>query len=412
MYEFRTTTARLMVAFAVTLTAVLPVATTAGPPPADKCEASKNKIAGSYYSCLEKAESKAILKGLPPDYSKCTEKFLDKWGTAETKGAGSCPDTITAAQDMADYLAAQAAETASVLGGADIPTCAAELATCQDQLAAFGSGCDAPFACPATNAGHQTICGQLFDLEDGSKFQAMGAAGTQCTTPTAEGPCSLNIIAYDAVDFATNPAAATPLASDPVYIDDCGRYRLTDIVVPSGPFIGLSIDDADAPDSGPEGSTNTVSVSVAKQAGSSTANIDGWIASQATTDMWEISGAPPVSGGLFIPIFHEAVATTSRDLQDGVSVTKSGSPVPLQDHYFVATETARQSIDPSATVTGVNGTVLVTGASINDGVVYSGTGGGLSSECQWETHAGSSVPFILSVQAFRPQDVIGQACDR
>jgi len=86
--------------------------------------------------------------------------------------------------------------------------------------------------------------------------------------------------------------------------------------------------------------------------------------------------------------------------------------VPLQDHYFVATETARHTIDAAATATGNNGTVLVTGASVGDGPVYGGIGGGLSSDCVWETHAGASLANIVSVQDFRPQDAVGQTCDR
>jgi hypothetical protein len=385
----------------------------AGPPPADKCEAAKNKIAGAFYACLEKAEAKAILKAAPPDYSKCTAKFLEKWGTAETKGANACPDTIAVPQEMADYLAAQAAEAASVIGGADIPTCAADLESCQNALAACGTGCDAPLACPApTDANRQTICGQLFDLEDGSMFQAVGATGTQCTTPTGAGPCSLDIRAYDALEFGTNPQAAVPLVSDPVYMDDCGRYRLSDIEIPSGPFIELAIDDAEMAQQGPLGTTNTIAVVAPKQGGTATANFDGWVASDATTDLWESSGGPPVSGGLFVPIFRESVATTNRDLQDNVSILKGGNPIPAQDHYFVATEAARHTIDPGASVTGINGTVLVTGALVVDGVVYSGVGGGLSSNCVWATHAGASLPFIVSVQDFRPENAVAQTCDR
>lgn len=411
-FRTRTRTSRPLV-FAAALLAAVPVAATAGALPADKCEASKNKIAGAYYACVEKAEATAILKALPPDHSKCTAKFLAKWGTAETKGAGACPDTITLPQDMADYLAAQAAEATSVIGGANIPTCTADLASCRADLAALGAGCDAPFTCPApTAANRHTICGQLFDLEDGSRFQAIGAAGTECTTPTVEGPCSLKIVSYDALDFAANPGTAAPLPSGPIYIDDCGRYRVPDITIPSLAFIELVIDDADVAKQGPTGSTNTVGVTTPTQAGAATPDFDGWVASKATTDNWESSGGPPVSGGLYIPIFYERVPTMNRDLQDGVTITATGSLVPLRDHYFVATESARRTIDPTATATGINGTVLVTGASMSEGVAYSGIGGGLSSDCQWETHMGTSLANILSVQDFRPQDAIGQTCDR
>ncbi len=338
-------------------------------------------------------------------------KVLSSDALRVLKVAVSIPQTLTC--DCDDGGAASTCQTNLGICQGDVASCGSNLESCQSDLAACSAGCDAPFACPVpTDANHQTICGQLFDLEDGSKFQATDAAGVECTTPTDDGPCSLNVLAYDALAFASNPATAAPLASGPVYIDDCGRYRLPDIAIPSGPFIELEIDDAEQAKRGPTGSTNTVGVTAPKQAGTATPNFDGWVASDATTDMWENSGGPPVSGGLYIPIFYEKVARTNSDLQDGVTLTKSGNPVPLQDDYFVATESARHTIDPAATATGINGTVLVTGASVNDGVVYSGSGGDLSSNCQWEKHAGASLPFILSVQGFRPQDAIGQTCDR
>jgi Protein of unknown function (DUF1566) len=58
---------------------------------ADKCEAAKNKIAGKYAFCRQKAEAKAIKTGAPVDYSKCDTNFGGKWATAETRGGGMCP---------------------------------------------------------------------------------------------------------------------------------------------------------------------------------------------------------------------------------------------------------------------------------------------------------------------------------
>jgi hypothetical protein len=404
---------RLAILLTIALTTALPVVVTAGPPPEDKCEASKNKIAGALYACLEKAESTSILKGTSPDYSKCTAKFLEKWAGAETKGEDTCPDNIAAPQDMADYLSAQAAEAASVIGGAAIPTCAADLETCQEALAeCLPPVCDQPISCPPAGSGHQTICGQLYDLEDGSKFQAPGATGAQCSSTTASGPCSLEMKAYDALAFAADPGTAAPQATDPVYIDDCGRYRVPEITLPGGPLIGLTIDDATVVDHGPTGSTNTVAVATAKQGATATQNFDGWVASKATTDVWEGSGGPPVSGGLFVPIFFAQIDSTNRNLQSGVTVSRSGNPVPLQDNYFAVGESARQHIDGAATATGINGTALVTGASLGDGAVYSGSGGGLSASCEWPTYPASSNANVLAVQEIRPQSAVAQTCDR
>src|SRR5688572_9463847 len=96
----------------------------AGPSVADKCEAGRNKLAGSYLACREKAEAAAILKNAgTPDFSKCTAKFAEKWDGTETKAAGDCPDDVTTAP-MQTYLDEQAAAVAAIItGGEGIPTC-------------------------------------------------------------------------------------------------------------------------------------------------------------------------------------------------------------------------------------------------------------------------------------------------
>lgn len=106
-----------------------------GPAPADKCEASKNKAAGAYYSCLAKAEAKAVTKGSIPDYSKCTAKFDAKWDHAETTSAGACPDDVTA-PTMNAFIAGQAADAALVIAGGDFPT------VCGDGAVGADEDCD------------------------------------------------------------------------------------------------------------------------------------------------------------------------------------------------------------------------------------------------------------------------------
>jgi hypothetical protein len=148
---------RMMIAAALAL--ALPFAALAGPPPADKCEASKNKTVGVYYSCREKAEATAITKATMPDYSKCMAKFNDKWDKAEAKGAGDCPDTVLTAP-MNAFIAAQAADAALVVAGAPIPDYAGDLATCEGDL----TTCDGDLAtCEAQPVGQvhqtgQTLC--------------------------------------------------------------------------------------------------------------------------------------------------------------------------------------------------------------------------------------------------------------
>jgi hypothetical protein len=275
-------------------------------------------------------------------------------------------------------------------------------------LGTGGGSCDSEFACPAPVAGKQTICGQLYNLEDNEKYKETGASGAKCTPGgAADGPCALSITAYDAIQFGTNPATAQPLAVGDVYIDNCGRYRVTNITPPAGPFVGLGIDDFNTANRGPLGVTNTVGVAIPKQVSLATKDFEAWIAKKSTTDLWSASGAPPLSGGYYVNIFRAGHMGFAN--QAGVTATKGGNPNTANDYYFAAAEITRRTIMPSATVTGANGTAIIVNAAVADGPAYAGTGQ-IPAECVWEAHAGASIPNIVFVQLFRPGNAIGQTC--
>ncbi|MBI5503419.1 MAG: DUF1566 domain-containing protein [Deltaproteobacteria bacterium] len=164
---------RVMIAAALVL--AFPIAALAALLPAEKCEAAKNKTAGAYYSCREKAEATAIAKALPmPDYSKCSSKFDTSWDKAETTGAGACPDNVTLTADMNAYLAAQAAEAASVIAGASIPDCAGDLATCEGDL----TTCDSDLLiCVAQPVGQVHETGQTICYNEGGTVIACPGTG-------------------------------------------------------------------------------------------------------------------------------------------------------------------------------------------------------------------------------------------
>ena len=68
-------------------------------------------------------------------------------------------------------------------------------------------------------------------------------------------------------------------------------------------------------------------------------------------------------------------------------------------------------IDPSALLTGQNGTGLLVNASVNDSLVYSGSGGLTdTANCQWKTHAAAALPGIVFIQIYRPVNQIGKTC--
>jgi hypothetical protein len=89
----------------------------------DKCEASKNKVAGSFYACLSKAVASGIQKGTNPDYSKCDEKFTSSWDKAESKVEDACPDNVVG-DELRDLLFSQQSVVAPILAGAEgVPVC-------------------------------------------------------------------------------------------------------------------------------------------------------------------------------------------------------------------------------------------------------------------------------------------------
>jgi Protein of unknown function (DUF1566) len=83
--------------------------------PADKCEAAKNKLAGKYAFCRQKAVAKAIKTGDPVDYSKCDSSFALKWAKTETNGGSMCPTNGDLA-DVQNQITDDTARIASRLG--------------------------------------------------------------------------------------------------------------------------------------------------------------------------------------------------------------------------------------------------------------------------------------------------------
>jgi hypothetical protein len=284
--------------------------------------------------------------------------------------------------------------------------------------------CGSPLICPTPATGKMSICGQLYDIADMSEFrQTTGSDGAPCTTVTTDGPCALRLDAFDAIDFATHPASAAPLQTGDAYIDNCGRFQFADVPQPSSPFVGLGFDDKDASKAGPGGLTNAVGVAVAfNQDGK--ANVEAFIATKATTDMWSAtSGAPTVAQGINVPIFRahkcDAQGVCTGDAfapQAGVQIYKSTLAVPNNDFYFSDTSaTAHTTIDTSLTATGANGTGLLTGASVNDMPQLPWTGmGGITdtTNCKWENKAAASLPNVVTFQIYRPTNQVGKTCNQ
>jgi hypothetical protein len=271
-----------------------------------------------------------------------------------------------------------------------------------------GGGCAAKLPCPTSSGGKQTICGQIYDFETSQPFAAAGATGAQCTAGATSGPCALGIKAYDAVAFVMAQGMGGGLGTGAVYIDDCGRYRVSDIDPPgTAPLIALGFDDTTQP--GPPGITNAVGVATGAVPNSATKDLDGYVVRAAVASGW---GSPMLSAGIYATVYHGH--RTGTDLAANVQFTfgPMSSPPPTmtntdRDFYFAAAATTRVTLEPTAGVTGINGAALVSGANL--GELYSGKGG-LPSTCIWDIHGGAAVAGVVFIQSFRPTDAPGMTC--
>jgi hypothetical protein len=127
-----------------------------------KCESKKLATAGKYSACLFKADSKAVKKGIAPDYTKCEEKFSSAWEKHEIKAAGACPtncdDLIVEAEiasqagAIRDALAGAGLYASDGMGGYYLPVVASEkvnaLRACEN---VFGAGNCCNDACGTCN---------------------------------------------------------------------------------------------------------------------------------------------------------------------------------------------------------------------------------------------------------------------
>lgn len=104
----------------VTVVATVFAATSAmaGLAPDLKCQATKNKLVGGYYACRMKAEATAVAKGGGADYTKCSEKFTEKWNKAESDSGDLCPDTVMVTFEADAFVGEQATAAAQLVSGA------------------------------------------------------------------------------------------------------------------------------------------------------------------------------------------------------------------------------------------------------------------------------------------------------
>src|SRR5262245_28985858 len=122
--------------------------------PALTCRSNKNKEAGKYAFCRQKAEAKFAITGddvaRTVARQKCLDKFTLKWPAIEAKAAGAgkpCPsvDDLDEVKSGADTYTSN---LGLVLAGGTPSDCATDLSTCQGSL----SSCDTDLGTCQTDA--------------------------------------------------------------------------------------------------------------------------------------------------------------------------------------------------------------------------------------------------------------------
>jgi hypothetical protein len=155
--------------------------------PEEKCEAGKHKVAGQYALCRHKADAKAIKSETAPNYSRCDDKLIAKWGVLEQKAVragASCIDNLLET-DVQDFITEQANAVALALQGAALPVCNA-LGTCGDGLVnAAGEHCDGAdldgYSCGSFGLAGALACDASCDFDASAcfAFDCAAAGGTE-----------------------------------------------------------------------------------------------------------------------------------------------------------------------------------------------------------------------------------------
>ncbi|MCE9574631.1 MAG: hypothetical protein K8W52_15895 [Deltaproteobacteria bacterium] len=260
------------------------------------------------------------------------------------------------------------------------------------------SGCGTALACGNASGGKMNVCGQLIDAETNQPIAQAGATGAPCdlANPAATGPCSMIVNFYDAIQFVTSqsPMKLNDPVANPVYIDDCGRFRIKNLPVPSNGFLGIEIDDNGGAD---VHTRSGVAIAVAPN---KTFAVEAYSVKKTTDAAWTAAvglGPSPSLGdrGAWLGIFRY-----NSQPVEGVTVTRNGSPVPAADDFAFSdnSTTARTTPVASGTpqVTGKNGSMLLLNSTL---VGHSGTGGtGVPGTCKWASALGDSVTNAYIIQ--------------
>jgi hypothetical protein len=275
-----------------------------------------------------------------------------------------------------------------------------------------GGGCPSEIDCEAPDAGKATLCGRIWDAEtDLPITMAAGANGMMCNpaAPTTDGPCSLRLRFFDALDFAMNPGGAMPIVPEGgVYTDDCNRYRGHNMTRATFGFIGIAVDDA--PGITPTTPHRLTGVATSNALAAPGAGFRAY-STRVSTDMAWTTGSGIGGGmtfaqrGVLAIVFHYQGMPRA-----GVRIRRNSQFIAADDFYFADTGITRSMAVPQVNTmdpTGPNGTGLV----INSPTPIEHDGQGAEpSGCRWPANLAASIPGVVFMQIKDAETPAGAAC--
>jgi hypothetical protein len=150
--------------------------------PSVACSANHLKIAATYVACRLRVEAKRVRTGKALDFSRCDEKFVEKYRQyEEAAGHGECP--ADGRQALLNTKAAlTAADLAIVLTGSDVPACARNAAALElpasGQTTSYRAGDDGDVEAGSTLQYVDNGDGTITDANTGLTWEKLSDDGT------------------------------------------------------------------------------------------------------------------------------------------------------------------------------------------------------------------------------------------
>jgi hypothetical protein len=242
------------------------------------------------------------------------------------------------------------------------------------------TSCGQLLPCPFASTNRVTVCGHLRDVETDDILPAAAPMGQACGDGATDGPCAMAITFYDALDYAGDPAGATPLAFEELFRDDCGRYIARNITRPVLGGIAIVVDDAA---SAPDDHRPTIAT-FASSSGQVRTRQSAYSLRVSTDVAWAATasaGDTVLSDGALLSLY--------RDDDDE---PLAGVQLATDAFYFSdADPRTRSTIAPALDATSVNGAALRLGSpSTSDGTAPPG--------CTYVAPAPGAIPGVLIVE--------------